>query len=646
MSLFRLALIAVISALPRVCLCAPKESVGYALVVTNNRSLDTSRPDLHYADDDGIQYAKLFTELVGRERVILLTEPDAGTMQLYPEWGATAIPPTRNQLDSAVARLERAVTADKRSGRHVEVYVVFAGHGDIYAGQGFFALEDSRFTADDLEENLIARLQADRIHLIIDSCNSYFMLNPRGAGVRRWSAPDTVTHGLLEKYPKVGALISTSAEAVTYEWSELQSGIFSYEVRSALRGAADADGIAGVSYAEVAAFVHVASASIANELYRPKLFMHGPGGDSRAIIMPRNKAADREISIKSSGRRRLTIRDEMGVRVLDVHKEEGTALRLNLPNGDGTLDIYETIQTTGQARPAVTVRHAAAHEGPTDLDAIGYEPSLTASRGEAPVFRDMFAKPFGRAALKTYGDESARTVEPAFGVSERDIERLEVHLRLSAKLERKRRSVIGILGLSLGSFLIANQTVAVLVSPSKGSIVLSSVGLGLAVGYVSFSTYRFIRPTELERLYDSFHSADLSTGALRAAALVRTEREWKIEVDGQKKRRRVRAYTDVIVGGLVTAGAVVYMAFIPSIVEDKDLWVYNYINFGFYGVLGMVAVGSGIWHFKNPTPLEEAWKAYLDHRNGFSPSHKQVATVNVSPAVYLNGGGLMLSGTF
>ena len=38
---------------------------GYALVVTNNRSLDPSRPDLQYADDDGAKYAPFIGKFIG-----------------------------------------------------------------------------------------------------------------------------------------------------------------------------------------------------------------------------------------------------------------------------------------------------------------------------------------------------------------------------------------------------------------------------------------------------------------------------------------------------------------------------------------------------------------------------------------------------
>ena len=72
-----------------------------ALVVTNNRSLDPSRPNLHYADDDGLQYAELLLPSAG-ERLVVLTELDAETSALHPSWRGRVRPPTLTNLESAV----------------------------------------------------------------------------------------------------------------------------------------------------------------------------------------------------------------------------------------------------------------------------------------------------------------------------------------------------------------------------------------------------------------------------------------------------------------------------------------------------------------------------------------------------------------
>jgi hypothetical protein len=147
-------------------------------------------------------------------------------------------------------------------------------------------------------------------------------------------------------------------------------------------------------------------------------------------------------------------------------------------------------------------------------------------------------------------------------------------------------------------------------------------------------------------LYDGFQYADLSTGEARASALVRTEREWERQVKRQAGRRRARAFVDVILGGLTAAGSIAYMSLVPVIEPDKTYWVNYYVSFGTYCALGLVAVGSGIWYFKNPSPLEEAWKAYQDHQSSMPVSYASARRMGVAPLVLENGGGLMLMGEF
>lgn len=67
----------------------------FALVITNNRSLDAQRPDLQYADDDGAAYASLFEQLFGSGRVALLTRFDAASEPLHSSWSSRSVPPTR-----------------------------------------------------------------------------------------------------------------------------------------------------------------------------------------------------------------------------------------------------------------------------------------------------------------------------------------------------------------------------------------------------------------------------------------------------------------------------------------------------------------------------------------------------------------------
>ena len=73
----------------------------------------------------------------------------------------------------------------------------------------------------------------------------------------------------------MGVFLSTSADGEAFEWSEIQSGIFSHVVRSGLLGGADADGDGQVSYLELAAFVDTATTDVRNPNMRPHVFSRG-----------------------------------------------------------------------------------------------------------------------------------------------------------------------------------------------------------------------------------------------------------------------------------------------------------------------------------------------------------------------------------
>jgi hypothetical protein len=313
----------------------------FALIVTNNRSLSGQRPDLHYADDDGARYHAVFRTVAPPTRVILLTRFDAPSARLFPALAAAVKPPTRAEIVGAVQRLRSAVLEARARGRRAIVYFVFARHGDVERGKGYLELEDGRLGAEELEEQIVKPLAGGTLHLVIDSCNSFFVLNPRKPGGKRFATPRDLLAGFARRHPGVGVFLSTSAEGEVYEWSEIQSGIFSHLVRSGLSGAADADGDGRVSYDELAAFVTVASEGIKNEHYRPKVFARGPHGKGGAGLFSVSSAEGRRI-ILGKKQRRLWIRDADGTRLVDVHKEAGAELPLVIPApGEAPLVVQE-----------------------------------------------------------------------------------------------------------------------------------------------------------------------------------------------------------------------------------------------------------------------------------------------------------------
>lgn len=502
------------SALVLSLLAAP---TGFALVVTNNRSLEASRPDLRYADDDGVNYATLFAERLGKERVTLLTELDPETRALYRETATDA--PTWAALGASIAALRAEIAAARARGEQTEVWVVMAGHGDVDRGQGYVELADRRLYASDLEAQVIEPLDADRLHLILDSCNSYFMLNPRKPGGTRWTVATQATKSLLERHPNVGAVISTSAEAVTYEWSEVQAGIFSYEVRSGLRGAADADADGAVTYEELTAFLETTNRPIENDLYRPKVFAQGPAADGRAVLLSLGGPPQRKLVIAAAGDRRVTIRDHRGVRVLDIHKESGTPVTLHLP-GDGPLGLFEHVGAAASARPTVKFRSLSSTSS-ADLDALREEPTAIAGRGEAPVFRSIFTLPYGQAALHAHRSAPVVDDAPAYGISTKDATRLGFYLRTTAEYEREERIYGGAYGCVMSVAAVLGGGLLV---EEAGEIQLGSGILFGAAGLLALTgTLGLLVPTESEDLLERYHELDFSTEVSRGEAVTSSE---------------------------------------------------------------------------------------------------------------------------
>jgi hypothetical protein len=564
----------------------------FALIATNNRSLDLTRPDLRYADDDGVKYAELFGELAGAENVYLLTELDFESKRLYPGWVERVTPPTIAELDRAVEALARAARARKARGERVEVHVVLAGHGDIDRGQGYVELADARLTSTDLEERILLRLEVDRVHLILDSCNSYFMLNPRKPGARRYVASAQDSQALLERYPHVGALVSTSAEAVTYEWSELQSGIFSYEVRSGLRGAADADADGRITYLELAAFLYVANRSIPNELYRPKVYTRAPNGrDDEPLLTVSSSVLARTLHLSKGTARRLTIRDSLGVRVMDVHKDAGAELILRLPAGTGELGVYELI--TGGERPEIVFRTITT----STLSAAA--PPALGARGEAPVFEKLFAEPFGPAAIDEYRSAAARE-QPVYGVSAADTARLTTLLDATASSLRGEQRLTGLGALGTGGAFVALGGLA-LGDSQDGAIDRASTAALLGTGVVLSvgGALLIALPVPAEELREQLRESD-------GRAVIVIEGRLEELAKDQKDLRQLVGWTGVAAG--TTAGVLSALALGVAGEEGGELPGSRLAALP----LSLLVIAAGAQILLTPSAAEELWRRYAE----------------------------------
>lgn len=597
---------------------------GLALIVTNNRSSAAERPDLQYADDDGAQYADVFADLLGAERVTLLTSFDPASRPLHGAWVERASEPTLANLRAAVATIgRRAAELDA-----ADVYLVFAGHGDVANGEGYLDLADGRLTAAALDEEVVTPIASTRVHLIIDSCNSYFMLNPRRPGGRRQKAELDV-RGLLERHPNVGALLSTSAEAVTYEWSEIQSGIFSYEVRSGLRGGADANNDGQVSYDELGAFVAVANAAVVNELYRPRVFMRAPATDA-AGVFARLSSDSRAVILPAEQQVRITLRDERGVRLLDAHKEAGTTLTLHLPaSGAVTLTSWDAREAHAPRR-----HHLAAAPGRFAIDELPAPVAVVAGRGEAPVFGRLFAEPFGVRALAA-AQPSADVAAP-FGVTRRDVDHLQRHLELVGQLDRQTRGASVITGaLVLGALAAPLIVVAQNYDLTTGEKfyvwglpagVAGGLVLGTALSELQLASYPF---------EDDLRAAASLPEDERAVAVWRVREAFRAEAEREARMRKILGGVG-LVGGTAALGLGTALA-VARRDHDAEVSPVAYVGIAEGAVLALM---GAYWLTLGKMPVERSYAIYSAGENPLlEPASR---TLSVTPIVAPTTAGVTL----
>jgi hypothetical protein len=286
-----------------------------AMIVGVNTSVDSSLPSLRYADDDAVLYRQLFRQLGAT--TFLLTRLDDNTRRLHSEAAEDALPPRRAALRRAISEAAAAVAAARASGDRTVFYFVYAGHGNVRDGQGYIGLEDDRLTGMDLEQWVLNAVAADQMHVIIDACYSGLLAGTRGpGGERRPLQGFSQFHGLASN-DRIGLLLSTSSARESHEWAGFQAGVFSYEVRSGMYGAADVDSDGSVSYREIAAFVTRANAAILNERFRPDVYARPPRGTDRFLDL--RDALHRRIEIDGKRPGHYVLEDELGVRVLDFH---------------------------------------------------------------------------------------------------------------------------------------------------------------------------------------------------------------------------------------------------------------------------------------------------------------------------------------
>ena len=280
--------------------------------------------------------------------------------------------------------------------------IFYSGHGDVDHGEGFVVLEDRRLTRTMLYA-LLARSPAAHNHVFIDACKSYFLAfdGDRGpGGGREPYAGAFAGEAVPAALANTGFVLSTSSGRDSHEWERLQAGILSYEVRSALRGAADTDSDGRVTYAELGAFLTNANQRNRRERAVPP-GVHGspPGKDLHQEVLRWGTPGQAALRVDAAGIGHFYVETTRGVRLLDAHPAAKQALLLHVP-AERPLFVRRSDESAEQ----VVVEHVAP-----PIAALAPSRPEIARRGALHLaFEQLFVAAFDRGDVASYNGSSRR----------------------------------------------------------------------------------------------------------------------------------------------------------------------------------------------------------------------------------------------
>lgn len=382
---------------------AAARTVAYGIAIGNNAPPVASLPVLRYADDDAVRYHELFSRFAEDAR--LLAVLDEQTQRRYPGLGAITEAPTLANLARVVSDYSARMAADVKRGDRPVLYLAFSGHGFADASGAFLAMLDGQLTHERLYGDVIGRVPAAYVHLIVDACNAGAVVGVRGpteldAREVEVTLPEqlAVAEGAQRSWPTVGVVIATTAGQEAHEWARIEAGVFTHEVISGLLGAADVNRDGRVEYSELAAFIAAANRDLPDPRAAPRVIARPPQIDRHAPLIAidalRNSVF---LTGDASPIGHFYLELDNGQRYLDAHLAPGGA-RIALPARARMFVRTET-------REAAITTNAA---GSVAIDDLAFRASSIRARGSIDVaYRaGLFRHPYGDAYYRGFIDSS------------------------------------------------------------------------------------------------------------------------------------------------------------------------------------------------------------------------------------------------
>jgi len=360
----------------------------FALVIGNNRPEAANGERLRYADDDAVATHLLLTE--ADVHSLLFVTLDDETRGMHPGLalaGSATWPEVERGFSTLALRMREAGA----KGARTELLIFYSGHGDVEGGEGYVVLTGQRLTRSMLF-SLLSRSPATYNHVVVDACKSYFLVFDRGPGGHRTPYAGNWVESVPASLGNTGFVLSTSSDRESHEWERYQGGILSHQLRSGLRGAADANADGTISYAELGAFLATANRAIPNPRFKPDFMVRAPGRDLERQIL--SYPLSRPVLYFAPGEwGHFYLEDARGARILDAHPAPGAALRVFAP-AQRPLFVRQNDELA---------EYVVAGEGPVSIAELTPSRPEIAQRGALSLaFQWMFSAPFGESDVRAF----------------------------------------------------------------------------------------------------------------------------------------------------------------------------------------------------------------------------------------------------
>jgi hypothetical protein len=380
------------------------ETRRFALVVGSNDPGDSGMQALQFADDDAFRNHEVLT-LLGVQ-AMLLVAPDLRTRQRYLPAGTAPEAPTKANLTRALEQIFGQARAARESGQQVEFYFWYSGHGARKGTAGELYLEGGdRFTRSDLYRLVVRASPAHFNHIFVDACGAAAFVSARGPD------QDPATQRarqkeLLESYVaaqalasarNVGVLFAGTRDDRVHEWSQYEGGVFSFQLRSAMLAAADAEADRRITYLEAYAFMTAANQRVQGHEAHMDVALRVHRDDQARVLADWSAGArgGALVRVRGGKARHVRISDDRDVALLETNKDVPDEVTLVLPPRAG----YSVTQVQDPAGGRVQVAELRPGVEPIDLDQLldGSGSDTIAARGDVlpQLRRGLFREPFG-----------------------------------------------------------------------------------------------------------------------------------------------------------------------------------------------------------------------------------------------------------